>query len=178
MEGAPIPKPRRSSMDGVSTTVQSSSRRHRPMMMDPDGDHPFPSRTPSSFVVDDAIASTSTAAMAPPLSRMMEDSPDLHRRFPTFQSGGRSQASHSGAHRESVQPSDAARFHVDVNENKGQQDALKDSHGKQKMEWARKLFLLGTELVFPGFTAAVGDGKSQIPAYSMSHNFINPNYFK
>lgn len=157
--------------EGVSTTIPVSSRGQRPEQFEDQ-----PDSHARQFVLEEAIASTSAAAMAPPLSRLMENSPVIENlyRFPIFERGESRQE--INVQRRPGRDSTPAPgtsgyvenlyFHegMDVNENRGPEAFLQKMHGKQRLMWARKLFFLSTELVFPGFKAC--SEKTQIPEYS------------
>lgn len=163
--------------EGVSTTIPPlSSHIHRSQFSE---DQPDSNIT--RFDVGEAIASTSAAAMAPPpLSRILENSPladDLYR-LSAFDSQelGRARAEEDDLHRRRIgrerTPAPGSSDHVenlyfqkDVNENRGPEAFLQKMHGKQRLMWARKLFFLSTELVFPGFKA-YSDNRNQMPDYS------------
>ncbi|ODM99006.1 Transmembrane protein [Orchesella cincta] len=158
--------------ESVSTTMQSSSLRYRSLF----GGDQTDSSTARRPQLGDAIASTSAAAMAPTLSRSLEESSVIDElyRLPVFESAEGSQPQHEESRRSvrertpatgSGQDIDDLYFQrKDVNENTNAQEFLQKLHGKQRMMWARKIFFLSTELVFPGFTA-YSDNKNQIPDY-------------
>ncbi|CAL8081025.1 unnamed protein product [Orchesella dallaii] len=166
------PTRRNSNVDeSVSTTIPSSSLRHRPLYVEDQTDS-----MPRRSHLGDAIASTSAAAMAPTLSRSLEESSVIDElyRLPVFETAEGSEPGNEESRRllrdrtpaagSSPNMDDLYFQRKDVNENTNAQEFLQKLHGKQRMMWARKIFFLSTELVFPGFTA-YSDNKNQIPEY-------------
>lgn len=162
--------------EGVSTTIPPlSSHIHRSQLSEDQPDSNI-----ARFAVGEAIASTSAAAMAPPMSRILENSPladDLYR-LSAFDSQelSRPRGEDDDLQRRRLgrerTPAPGSSDHVenlyfqkDVNENRGPEAFLQKLHGKQRLMWARKLFFLSTELVFPGFKA-YSDNRNQMPDYS------------